>query len=92
MPSNRLRVGIGWIELEILAEPYVVLTFNGYAPALKVKDLRNGLDYEMFISAKSLAQALEPLRLARGAFTGIRIKLRKESEDRFSSYIVENLN
>ena len=34
-----LKVGTGWIELEIISEPDVVLTFKGYAPILQVKKL-----------------------------------------------------
>ena len=35
-----LKVGIGWIELEIISEPDVVLTFKGYAPILQVRKIR----------------------------------------------------
>jgi hypothetical protein len=89
--TPRLRVGIGWIHLEIVTEPYVIMTFSGYAPAVRVKDLKNGLDYEIFISAKTLAQELEKLRGPHGQFIGIKMRIRKESEDKFSSYIVESI-
>ena len=40
-----LKVGTGWIELEIVSEPDVVLTFKGYAPILRVQNSRTGLEY-----------------------------------------------
>ena len=43
----------------------------------------------MFISAASLSQVLEEFRSENeGNFTGIHIKVRKESPDRFAKYVV----
>ena len=60
LPS--LKVSTGWIELEIVSEPDVVLTFKGYAPILRVRKSRTGVEYILYISAKSLAEPLEELR------------------------------
>ena len=60
LPS--LKVSTGWIPLEIISEPDVVLTFRGYAPILRVQKCRTGVEYSLYISAKSLAEPLEELR------------------------------
>jgi hypothetical protein len=86
-----LRVGTGWIELEVVGEPYVVMTMRGYAPVLKVKAIRNELEYEMYISSKSMSEGLEPLRIQRGQFAGIKFRVRKDSTDQYAKYVVEGL-
>ena len=69
LPS--LKVSTGWIELEIVSDPNVVLTFKGYAPILRVRNTRTGLEYILYISAKSLAEPLEELRINNdGIFKG----------------------
>lgn len=82
-----LKVGTGWIELEIVSEPDVVLTFKGYAPILRVRNSRTGLEYLLYISAKSLAEPLEVLRKKNaGIFMGIRFRIRKESMEQMAKY------
>ena len=50
----QLKVSTGWIELEIISEPDVLLTFKGYAPILRCpRQLNNDLEYILYISAKS---------------------------------------
>ena len=39
-----LKVSTGWIELEIISEPDVVLTYKGYAPILRVRKLEQMLN------------------------------------------------
>ena len=87
----KFRVGTGWTEVEITSEPYVVLTMKGYVPAVRVKSLRNGLEYEMFISAKSLAEGLEPMRREKEHFNGVQFRVRKESTEQYAKYMVESL-
>ena len=88
LPS--LKVGTGWIPLEIISEPNVVLTFRGYAPILRVQKCRTGVEYSLYISAKSLAEPLEELRKNNdGIFKGIRLRIRKESMEQMSKYEIE---
>lgn len=88
LPS--LKVSTGWIELEIVSDPDVVLTFKGYAPILRVRNSRTGLEYILYISAKSLAEPLEELRKNNdGVFRGIHLRIRKESMEKISKYVIE---
>ncbi len=90
---DTLKVNTGWIGIEIVSEPDVLLTFKGYAPVLKVKVEKSGLIKNMYISAKSMAQNLDPLRQEnKGKFVGLHLRIRKESEDKFSSYNVEKVD
>lgn len=85
-----LKVGIGWIELEIISEPDVVLTFRGYTPILRVRKISNNLEYMLYISAKSLGEPLEMLRKNNaGIFKGIQFRIRKESMDQMAKFEIE---
>ena len=89
-PLPSLKVSTGWIELEIISEPNVVLTFKGYAPILRVRKSRTGVEYILYISAKSLAEPLEELRKNNGGiFKGIQLRIRKESMEKMSKYEIE---
>ena len=85
-----LKVSTGWIELEIISEPEVVLTFRGYAPILRVRKSKTRVEYLLYISAKSIAEPLEELRKNNaGIFKGIRLRIRKESMEQISKYELE---
>lgn len=85
-----LKVGEGWIVLEVTAEPTVRPTFRGYAPVLPIRVIKTGLDYHLFISAKSIAEGLEPLRKARGGtFAGLCFSVRKAGADKMSPYEIK---
>ncbi len=78
------------VNLKIVTEPYVVLTARGYAPVVDIEVDGETDRKVMFISAASLSQVLEEFRSENeGNFTGIHIKVRKESPDRFAKYVVE---
>jgi hypothetical protein len=82
-----LKIGTGWLELKIVGEPDVLVTFKGYAPVLPVRLIKNDLEYYLYISAKSISEKLEPMRQNNnGFFSGINIAVRKISEDKFSAY------
>ena len=92
MPVDSLKVGTDWIGIEVVSEPTVLLTFRGYAPVLLVKVLKSGLKKHLYISAKSMAGPLEELRGRHGGnFTGLRLRLRKENDERMSKYIIEEM-
>ena len=85
-----LKVSTGWIELEIISEPDVILTTFGYAPILSVKEITTESKYRLYISAKSLAVPLEELRKANAhIFEGIQFRVRKESTDQRAPYEVD---
>ena len=83
----KLDVRTGWIELAIISEPFVVMTFKGYVPAVNVRVVRTGLEYMLYVSARSLAEALEPLRKANsGRFRGLQFEIHKASDDKMAKY------
>ena len=69
----QLKVSTGWIDVSVLEEPTVKATFKGYAPILKVRANHTGLEYFLYISAKSITEGLEPLRQQNGGkFCGLK--------------------
>ncbi len=83
-----LKVGAEWVSVEILSEPYVVMTLRGYAPVVDVE--APGGRHILYISSRSISEGLEPLVQANGGrFSGLRLRLRKESDDRMAPYVVE---
>ena len=91
-PSKRpnLKVKTEWISVEILTEPYVVMTFRGYAPVVDVKIPGEADPLSLFISSKSISHGLESIVQENGGkFAGLKLRLRKESDDRMAPYVVE---
>ncbi len=85
-----LKVGTGWIELEIISETDVVLTFKGYASILHVEKIRNKLEYIFYILASSLGRSLEDLRENNGGvFQGIQFRVRKKDAAKTAPYEIE---
>ena len=85
-----LKVSTGWIELETISEPDVVLTFRGYAPILRVRKISNDLEYIFYISAASLGQTLEEFRQNNtGIFKGIQFRVRKKDATPMAPYEIE---
>ena len=85
-----LKVSTGWIELEIISEPDVILTFRGYAPILRVRKISNNLEYIFYISAASLGKTLEELRQNNtGIFNGIQFRVRKKDATPMAPYELE---
>lgn len=87
-----IRFGVEEVVLEIVSEPFVVNTFRGFAPALDVKVEEEEGTKSMYISAKSLADSLTPLVEENGGkFTGLKLKIKKESTDNRAPYVVEEV-
>jgi len=83
-----LKVGTDWIGVEVLSEGKVIMSIRGYAPVLEVQ--ANGAKHVLYISSKSISEALEPLRQGNGGnFKGLKFKVRKASEDKMAPYEVE---
>ena len=88
--APNLKVGVEWIPLEVLSEGQVVMSIRGYSPVLEVQTPAG--KHILYISSKSISEALEPLRQANGGnFKGLKLKVRKASEDKMAPYEVEKL-
>lgn len=88
--GETLKVTTKPVTVTVEGEPIVIHTFRGYAPALNVKvDGEDGVK-QMFISSKTLSDALVKLVDANGGkFAGVRFTVRKESDEKMAKYIVE---
>mgnify|MGYP006283205383 FL=1 len=87
-----LRVGTDPVSIQIESEADVIMTFRGYAPILNVNVLEANEKHILYISARSLSQELEKRREKNdGKFTGLKLKLKKESEARTAQYVVEDI-
>ena len=83
-----LKVGTDWIAVEVLSEPLVLMSMRGYAPVLEVQAPAG--KHLLYISSKSISEGLEPLRQAQGGrFAGLKLRVRKASEDKMAPYEVE---
>ena len=91
MPGDRkpnLKVGVNWVVADVVSEPSVVMSMRGYAPVVDVKTPEG--DFILYISSKSISEGLDPLVQANGGkFAGLKLRLRKETEDRMAPYVVE---
>ncbi|RME85778.1 MAG: hypothetical protein D6785_03995 [Planctomycetota bacterium] len=85
-----LKVTTEPVVITFKSEPYVVHTFRGFAPVVDVQ-LENGEVKSLYISSSSLASGLMPLVEARGSFEGLKVRLKKDSDDRFAKYVVEEI-
>ena len=92
MPERKdpLRVDTSGVSIKIVTEPFVVNTTRGYAPAVNVQLDDTGEERTMFIGAKSLADPLQQMVTSNGGkFSGLKLSLKKQSDDRYAGYIVE---
>jgi hypothetical protein len=90
MPEGKpnLKVGTDWAAVEIVSEPYVILGFRGYAPVIDVLGPQG--KQILYISSKSISEGLDPLVQGNGGkFSGLKLRLRKASEDKMAPYEVE---
>jgi hypothetical protein len=88
-----LKVGVIPSRLTVVSEPYVKLGFRGYMPCVNVRVEKSGLDKVLVISAKSLAEPLEKLRLSNNNFfTGIEFDLCKADDSKMALYVLKPLS
>lgn len=86
----RIEITTEPVIVEIISEPYVVLTFKGYAPVVDVLVREENAPRVLFIGSSSLSHGIEEIRQRNnGKFKGINLRVRKESTDKFAKYIVE---
>jgi len=86
-----LKVGTAKTSVEITSEPFLKISSMGFLPCIRVKVLRSGLDYTLVIGAKSLGVPLEAMRSNSGEFTGIKIEICKESDEKMAKYQVSQI-
>ena len=90
--SPRLIVSTDWIPIEITSDFFLILTFRGYAPACEACVIPTGLKYTLLLGAKSLSDAIEPLRLKNGGgISGIKASIRKQGTERTSAYEIRGI-
>lgn len=85
-----LKVGTSDTLVKVLAGPFLKATRFGYQPYLVVEVLKSGVQYVFFLSAKSIADKLEPLRSSAHGWAGQKLRIRRASEERTSAYIIES--
>ena len=86
----QFRVNPSWRQIEIISEPYVILNSFGYIPAVEVKVENKNINQFMYINPKTLAEPLDKLRIQNNNnFIGIKLKIRKASEERTAKYEIE---
>ncbi len=91
-PKTFVKITTKSINVEIVGEPFLINTWRGYTPAVTVKVEGSDEHKGLYINAKTLSNALEPMRLANdGNFKGLKFKIRKESSDRTAPYIIEKV-
>jgi hypothetical protein len=84
-----LMISTEAVVVSIISEPRVVMTYRGYAPVVEVKVEGEDAPKLMYINSKSISTTLESLKNEnRGKFSGIKIRIRKESNDKFAKYII----
>ena len=82
-----LRVTTRWSTIEVMSEPRVLLAYRGYTPLLIVKVDEKKILRSLYISAKSIAETLEEMRLDNdGLFKGLRFKIRKTGSEKTALY------
>lgn len=82
-----IKINTEWIDLEVLSEADVLLTFRGYAPVLLVKVHGKKIPRVLYITAKSIATQLEDMRSDnRGSFLGLKFRIRKSGPEKTAVY------
>ncbi len=86
--NENLKVSTDWLDVEVVSEPYVIMTMRGYAPVVDVQT--GGAKRRLFIAAKTLGEELEPEVIRQdGKFTGLKFRVKKETADKMAPYVVE---
>jgi len=78
--TPRVKLTTAWNTFTFASEPFVVPTSRGYAPAILVKRKAATQHEHILIGARSLAQPIEELRIARGTLEGATVQIHKSGE------------
>ncbi|MFH1282922.1 MAG: hypothetical protein ABII27_04590 [bacterium] len=88
-----VKMNTEWTIIEVIGGPEIILTVKGYTPVLLVKVGKSDSINKLYIAPKSLAEKLEPLRKNNeDKFVGLKIRIRKESLEKFSKYELEKID
>jgi len=89
----KLTIGVDWVDVLVLSEPYVVYTSLGYTVVVEVSTESSDSPQELIIGSKSMTVGLEVLRKENsGKFLGMRFKVSKESSERTSKYQIKGVD
>ena len=88
--KTQLKVDTEPKRLLVTSEPYVIFGTWGYQVVVDVFEKRTKREYYIYLSARSLAKAIEVIRQDNGGkTTGLEFWLRKENDERSAPYILE---
>lgn len=91
---DTLRVTPERVTITILTEPFVIHTYKGFAAVVNVKLEKDDPETKtMFIAPKSLADPLKEISETTNdaKMTGLKLAIKKESNDRFARYVVDKI-
>jgi hypothetical protein len=89
LQTERLEVGMNWIDFTVEGELFVVWTARGYVPALLVQ--HRGTAKHLLIGAKSLAEPFEAIRRKSGSLHGQSLRVRKLGFEKTSLYELQEV-
>ncbi len=90
--NSHLKVTQEPVVVTIISEPFVVLSYRGYCPVVRVR-LENGTEPLMFISAKTFAAGVNEHLGGpqKDQFLGLKLRLSRDGEGVYAPFIVEVL-
>ena len=89
---DALKVTVDKVVVSFTSNPFVVYTFRGYAPVVNVRT-ESGENRTLYISSKSISDQLHNVVLKNNdEWSGLTVRIWKESADRFAKYMVEELD
>jgi hypothetical protein len=92
-PGDRFVASTTPAKVEIISEPFIVVTRFGYLPMVKVKNIESNAEQCLLIGSQSITTALEELRLENeGKLSGLKLAISKESEDKKSKYVIAGVD
>ena len=92
-PGDRFVATTTPAKVEIVSEPFLVVTRFGYLPMVRVKNIESGAEQCLLIGSQSITTALEELRIENeGKLSGLKLAISKESEDKKSKYIIAGVD
>jgi len=87
---GRLTVDEEPLLIRFESELFILVTRRGYVPAALVYTVKTKKRFHILLSAQSLSEQLEPIRLSNnGRLLGIEVWVRKAGPDKMSKYILE---
>lgn len=84
-----LKVGTAFTEIEITGGPFLKPSIRGYMPCLRVKVRKSGLEYALVVGSRSITEAIEPKRIAKGGFVGLKFLICKQSDEKTAPYVIK---